>query len=138
MISTQRLIIISLLINVMMGLVHGIWLGDGEYDQNFIINTDIDNLEDYEQEYIQEDKLELGSTVGTYTGDTSLGDKLSWGNLDWSLVFKEGIQPWSFKPSDFNTVPEQIGAMILVVFRSMWFILIGFEVFLIWWAKKTT
>lgn len=128
---------ISIVINIVMGLVHGIYLGDKEYDHS-IINTDINRLEDYEKEYVSEDKLQQGATVGTYTGETNLGDKLHWANLDWSLVLKNGINPLSFTPTDFDTAVEQVVAAMIILFRSLWMVLIALEAYLLLWGKKTT
>ena len=50
MISSQKLILVSLVINILMGMVHGLYMGNGEYDHS-ILNSDINYLEDYESQH---------------------------------------------------------------------------------------
>lgn len=137
MISSQRLIIMLIAINMMIGYAMQIYYDPTGFS---LEQTKIDaqNLEQKEVVISDEDHWYDKAWRGfTTTVDNSIGNVLRWG---WTIlkIFVKGINPLSFSASDFDHPIEQSIANILITFRSiMMTAVVGLGVYLLYKNKAT-
>lgn len=137
MISSQRIIFMFILINILIGIGIGIYKNPTAYDSS-IIDEEIQIMEDQQVEF-EEENTEWG---GIPTTDTSgegktIGNPLKMGAIVWNM-FLDAIAPWSIHPWMFNNTVEKIIAWLLMLFRAIGTSLLIFETILVFKNKKAT
>jgi hypothetical protein len=135
MISTQRLLMIVIGINLIIGLAGSIYVNPALYDSSHL-SVEQSLYEQYGSEFANDDPFS-GVTNRDSLQESSIGNSLSWGKILLD-IFLNGINPFSFKPNDFNTAIEQIVAQILVLFRSLMYILLIVEIIMFFKNKKSS
>lgn len=135
MLSTQRLIMIIIGINIIIGLVGAIYNEPTVYSSNRFTEA-IDYNEQFGKDLDSEDKYS-GTTNRDYDSETTIGNSITTGSIIWD-VFWTGLYPLSVHPSMFETQIEKIFANILIIFRALMWILIGVELYLFIKNKKTS
>lgn len=137
MLSTQRLIMIFVLINILIGVGIGIYKNPTIYGDT-TAQQEIDIMEDQQAEF-EEEETEYG---GIPTTDTSgegktIGNPIKMGAILWDIVLG-GLNPLSIRPGMFQTTTEKIIATMLLMFRSLMAIIAGLELFLLFKNRKAT
>ena len=135
MISTQRLLMIVIGLNLIIGLAGSIYQNPTIYDDNHL-SVEQSLYEQYGENFKDDDAFS-GVKNRDYQQETSIGNSLSWGKILLD-VFLNGINPFSFTPNDFDTNVEQIVAQMLVIFRSLMYILLLVEVIMFFKNKKSS
>lgn len=107
--SSQRVLAVIVLINILIGLVCGIWTSQNPTDE---INRQIDLYNQYETKATSGDDLFTGLDNDNLVGDITIGNSISWGKLLWDIL-SGGINPLSISASDFTHPVEQAGAYVL-------------------------
>lgn len=133
MISTQRLIMIVVLINLMTGIVGNIYIKPTTYDNNIIAGE-----EDYSQQYsenlLQEDKYS-GIRNRGYDSEQSIGNSITLGSNIWDIII-DGVNPLSVHPNMFESDIEKMFAIILSMFRLLLGIILIVEIYMIFKNRK--
>lgn len=135
MISTQRLIMIIIGINLIMGLIGSIYKNPTLYNDDFI-----DNEQNYYEKSgndFKDDDPYTGVKNQDYIQENSIGNSLSWGKILLD-IFLGSINPFSFSKQDFDTNIEKIAVQVLGIFRSLMSLLIIIEVIMFFKNKKSS
>jgi hypothetical protein len=135
MISTHRLILLFIGINLIIGIASAIYENPAIYNDNFL-SVEQGLYEDFGADFVTEDSLNGIQSENTLQ-ETSVGNSLSWGKILFD-VFVQGINPFSFMPGDFDTMAEQIAAQLLILFRALMSILIVIEAIMFFKNKKSS
>lgn len=134
-ISTQRLAIIIILINIFIGICIGLFHETKSTYDITLITTQTATIETAEAEFGDEDKIyNLQNTEDT---ENTIGNPIVMSHSFWTILWN-GINPLSFTPSDFDNEVEKIFASILTLFRSIATLVLMLELYLIFKNKKTT
>ena len=124
MMSSQRLLLIVIGINLIIGLVSTIWLNPATYNEDILSNENA-LYEAYVLE-VKDDDPYSGVTNRDFQQETSIGNSISLGSVIWD-IFTNSLVPWSIRGSHFTNSFEQIAANALVFFRSTLGILLFFD-----------
>jgi hypothetical protein len=137
MISSQRLMLIIIVLNMMLGFVGEIYHNPTGYsDTTATVEQQL--LEEYEAEYKSDEGL-WGTVKATANKiyENTIGNVVSWGNIIFK-VFINGLNPFSFTASDFNHPVEKAFANLLVLFRSLMTAILILEGYMIFKNKKSS
>jgi hypothetical protein len=118
---------------MIVGILGGIWLNPQSYDSNYF-SVEKSIYEDYGQQ-MKNDDLYTSVKNTDIQQEPTIGNSLTWTKLVWD-IFATGLNPFSFTPNDFNTPIEKIGAWMLMLFRSLMYILIIIEIIMLLKNKK--
>lgn len=137
MISTQRILLILVCLNTVIGIAGDL------YVQPTVYNADkLTDLEEYSTNLIDEFNNDQTQEANIRTQSTL--QEPTWGSaLQISTLimtgFLKGITPFPFWTSteDFNNV-EQLIIGVLTIFQSLMYIILITEVFMLWKNRKTT
>lgn len=137
MISTHRLLLILVAINMVIGFAMQIY-----YDP-LSSNTDQVTVE---QQLLEQYEQEMESQEGTWGSikrttsqlwENTIGNPIKWG---WTIlkIFWRGINPLSFTPDDFTHPMEQAMAQGIVLFRSLLMgVVVGLSAYMLYKNKAT-
>lgn len=131
--STQRILAIVIIANLVIGLVCGLW--NSQEPTNKLENQ-IDLYNQYELKAQNEDDLYTGLENDNLIGDITIGNSINWGKLIWD-VLAGGINPLSISPTDFTHPVEKIFAYVLILIRAILELMIPLEIYFIFKNKKT-
>lgn len=137
MISTQRLIMLVIGINLLIGMVGEIWVNPTGYTTSQQLEVEIDKMEDLEVNLESEEGIWGSVKQSAGQEETTIGSAINWG---YSIlgVFIRGINPLSIHPSMFTNTIEQVFAWFLIFFRSLIATILGIELYLVYKNKKTS
>lgn len=135
MISTQRLLMITIGINLLIGLVSAAYGNITAFDEDDF-TTQICGIEDKVNQFDSSDEYS-GVTNREFQQETSIGNPISWGKvlLD---TFRCGLNPFGFTANDFEHTMEKMVAFIIMLFRSLMWILLILEIYLLFKNKKAS
>lgn len=127
MISTFRLLILIIVLNVLITLLGTIYWDPTLVDYS-IIDQSQSNLNVYEND-INSDEFGTGSvkTTDLKISDTSYGNLFAWTKMLFSFVSKAFI-PWSINASQFNGHIEKMIAWSIIFFRSLLYIIFAWDI----------
>lgn len=137
MISTQKIILMAILINVMIGIVLSL-----DKDINNPDFTTIDELTssiDTEQENTNSETGiwgEVKAKAGQVFESTII-NVIKWGAGLYN-IFKLGFNPWSISTEDYNTEIEKLIVRIIQLIRAMTIGLLILEIYSYFKNKKAT
>lgn len=136
MISTQRLLIIFFTMNILIGIVTHLYNNPTQTTNGYAILTqEQTNIEQQVYTYGNPETEYAGIINKQYTQETTVGNTVTWSATIWD-IFKKSFNPFSLTPSDFETDIEQAIAYVLVLLKSIFYILIALEVFMVFKNKK--
>lgn len=134
---TQRLIMIIISINLIIGFVDSINDSPTTWNSNQI-GTEIDLMEEQEAEFESEEGV-WGSVKSSEDRiyENTIGSPIKWG---WVLLktFTRALNPFSFSPSDFETDSEKALAWVLTFFRCLMIMLVSIEGYMFFKNKKNS
>lgn len=138
MISSQRLILIFFAMNIMIGIVTHIYNNPTQTTNGYAILTqEQTNVETQINSYGSEETKYGGITNKQYTQETSVGNSISWSGTIWD-IFKKAFNPFSLNPDDFDTQIETMFAYMLILLKSMFYVLTIMEVYMMFKNKKSS
>lgn len=118
MLSTHRLLIMLIAMNMMIGIAVSIYNSPQTLDTKQM-EVENEKLEESE-EYAEEEQSIWGSIKASAEKgyESTIGNPIRWG---WTIlrIFIRGINPFSFMPSDFTNEIEQEIARVLILIRSL-------------------
>lgn len=134
MISTQRILVMILLMNMITGLSMDLYLNNSSnsYDR-------LDEIQELGNEqlegFIQEENAPTTNAI--------IGQEFTWGNaLKMTgrifVIFIRGIVPIPFQKNHFTTTIESIIASIIATVQMMMYMLVILELYLVFKNKKGT
>jgi len=132
--SSQKIIVMIVMINLVIGSIYGIW--HNPIDGLNVITEKANILTDYSVHIIEDDPLSSLNNPQLQT-EPSIGNPVSWGKLLLDILWG-GINPISIKPSMFDTQFEKILTTFLSLFRSILAMLFLLEAIFILKNKKWT
>lgn len=137
MISTQRLIIIMLMINVVVGIVDLTYYSPTQYQTTPF--DSINNQLDAFQQKAQEEETTWG---GLFSGavnvlEVTVINPLRFGYTLLRFLWKAFI-PFSILPTGNETPVENVVITVIILFRSLLALIMGIEIYLFFKNKKTT
>ena len=137
MISSQRLMLIIIALNMLIGFTGEIYHNPTGYSST-TATIEQALMEEYEQEFQSEEGL-WGTVKATANKiyENTIGNVVSWGRIIFK-VFIDGINPFSFTASDFSHPVEKQFANILVLFRSLMTAILILEGYMIFKNKKSS
>ena len=110
------------------------YLEPGTFNSN-ALSVETSLYEQYQPEFEDDEKLYSQSKNSNLQSDISIGSSLNWGKIIFN-TFTNGLNSFSITPSDFDTELEQAIATLLVLFRSLMYVLMVFEAYLIFKNRK--
>lgn len=118
MMSTQRIIILCLTMNMLLGIVTLIY-SDTNADISEIIDTEISKSDERERDVESESGI-FGVVKSTILRpvESSIGNPLKWGFNILGILLK-AISPFSFGSATFSTPQEQMIARVIMFFRTI-------------------
>lgn len=128
MMSTQRIIILCITLNLLLGIVTIIYDNpNSSITSN--IDTEIEQGEERERDVESESGI-FGVVKSTILRpvESSIGNPLKWG-FNILSVFIKAINPFSFGASTFNTQQEQIIARVIMFFRTILVTIVAVEMY---------
>lgn len=131
--STQRLMLIILVLNLVIGLAGAIYKQETYTDE--ILTPDEEIAQAMGENIINPANLGGGFSNDIYGG--SVGNPFQWGRGLWN-IFWYGVTPFPFITAMFSTTTEAAIASGLLLFRLWSYVIIGLEFFLIMKNKKST
>lgn len=135
MINTQRLILIVLTVNLIIGISQSAYANITTYSADYIRN-ELQLYESYEQQFTDDDIIYGGLKNKETLTDPTIGSSLNWGKILLD-VFVYGINPFSINSNMFETYIEQMFADLLMTFRLFMWVLLGVEGYFVIKNKKT-
>lgn len=138
MISSQRLLMIIIGINLIIGITAEMYAHPTTWENVTQLNTEKDIASDVEQDFVSEEGIwgNVKSTASRlYEG--TIGSTIKWGS-GLIKIFARGINPFSFSSKDFDTQIEKTIADIIVYIRFLMTILIVFEIYQVFKNRKAS
>lgn len=140
MISSQKIIMMIILINVMIGFA----IKFTESPDTFTLSK----MDDFtsQQNTIESEKDNFVSEEGLWGSvkakasqvyETTIGNVLQWGGAIIGILI-QGFNPWSISTSQYTNIIEQTIVVIIGTIRTMMTALLMFEIYLIFKNKKST
>lgn len=137
MISSQRLIMIFILINIVAGIGVSIYAQPNTYDETQTLEHITIN-EQYESEFKEDNTKYGGTSVEDDAGEgKTVGNVMKMGSMLWDITINS-LNPFSVNRTMFTTSLERIIADILVLFRILGTILMSIELYLLFKNRKAT
>lgn len=138
MITSQRLIIIFVLFNILTGIVATIYSNPtaGSTDKTQII-TEADNLQNTAGGSMTDNNLYGGISNTNLVGETSIGNPLGWGTILIN-VFAKGFNPIAILPNQTLTEIENIFIVLLGLMKAFINVILILEIYMIFKNKKTS
>ncbi len=136
MITTQKLILTVFLINMLVGMTVDI-AENPEVFTSTQIDTETSIIESHE-EYFEDEEGWLNTVKSKVNlAVATIGSPIRWG---WTIIkiFVRGINPLSFKPSDYDDGVMKMVAYGLTIFRIMMVVLLMLEAYSYIKNKKAT
>ena len=134
MISTQRLVVLFIMINVVVGIVDLTYYSPTAY-QSTPFDSIVSELDDFQEE---QEKVWGGLLSGaSQVVETTIINPL---RLGYTLLrfFWKAFIPFSVYPrTDYSTF-ENVGVTILTLFRTLLSLIVGFEAYAFYKNKKQT
>lgn len=137
MISSQRLILMAVILNILIGLSVTISEAPTDYQTNQDeITAQTQQLEDFEVE-LKEETTETGGRpeTGEQTEQKTTGNPVKLSSMIWKTAIN-GLNPFSITGKDVTTEIEKIATTALWIFRGLMAILMGFELYVVIFNKK--
>lgn len=135
MITSQRLLIILIVINLLVGIGGAIYQekNDINYEQ---LNNQTATLENYNIELGQEEnsiaqQSQYQLQEGTFGNGLRMSAKIFY-------LFAAGLRPFPFEKDTFGTFIEQIIAAALVFLKGLMYALAGMELYMLIKNRKTS
>lgn len=135
MISTQRLILIILFMNIAIGIAGSIYQNPTFYEEDYFYE-DNTLYENYGTNFKDSD-THSGIVNREQQYEVSIGNSIEWGEITLNILWN-GLNPFSFTANDFNSDIEKVFANVLILFRSLMYIIIIIEVYMFFKNKKNT
>lgn len=137
MITSQRLIIILVMFNILTGIVTQIYNNPTTSSiENSQVITEADSINEKVIIANNDDSKYGGITSENLVSEQSIGNPISWGNILLN-IFTKGFNPISVMPTTSDTVIEQIAISILILIKSLLYIILLIEIYFIFKNKKT-
>lgn len=133
-VSTQRIIFIVLVLNILVGIAYNIYENPTVVDTSYIDN-DINQNDALGEQIKDETYWNQGQQGNLY--EPTIGSPIKWGNVILD-IFTKGMHPFTFKAEDFTTQLEQMIAKVLTVFRGLLHILLILEIYLVIKNRKAS
>lgn len=136
-ISTQKVILLILMLNIALGTVIQIFNNPYEVPSS----NEITKLREIQDEYEEEVKSQQGIYGGLKSASGDLIDRQI-GGLKWDIsllgTILKGLNPWLINPESYTHPLEIIWAYLINAFRSILYaVVIITELFLVFRNKKT-
>lgn len=136
MMSTQRLFILIMLINLLIGIV--VTFQDNPRATTYVVLDNQGNvIEQYAYEISDPSKLYSGTGGDNQLNEVTIGNSISWGRTGISVLFN-GIKPFPVKASDYNTDIEKVFVYALTAFRWFMYIIVIIEAIMFIKNRKTS
>lgn len=136
MISTQRIILLFILMNLLVGIGGTIHNNPTAFNFNKI-NEEININEELVNEYTDENTKTGGIPSEDTSGEgKSIGNMFKMGLITWEVIIR-AIWPFSVYPN-YPTVIENIIATLILYFRLLGSVLVGLELYLLFKNRKTS
>lgn len=137
MMSTQRFILIMLALNLIVGVASEMYYNTQTYNTTQY-STETTLAENSENELKKEDGAAgLVKLTATRVWESPLATPIRVA-ITLFKIFARGLIPFSILPSQFTSEPEHTLAWILVWFRSMFWVVIAIEIYMIRTNKKVS
>lgn len=136
MITSQRLMIIVIIMNMMLGWAAAIYVTPTVYNRGDFIDS-INFLKDWDDKTNTEEIKYSGAKRPDTQEEPTVMNTFTWG-LTMLGVFINGINPLSINRLQFDTTLERIAADLLVLIRLLFTSLMIFEAYLIFKNKKAS
>lgn len=133
MISTQRLMLLIIIVNMMITVGHDMYYKNTNYFEAFQTSTtEIENAN-----YDLEEQESWTTRATTFLTDNAVFNvvKVFWTMGD---IFLRSWWPFSINPTSYNTAAEQIAAYIIVLLRGLMYMITAIEIVNWWINKKAT
>lgn len=135
-ISTQRLLLIVLLLNFTLGLVSAFDHNPDSFNINMLGNTN---------ERLEEQEVNMYSEDGKYGSiknqdnklEDSAGNSIGWG-IALINIFLRGVNPLSIHPDQFEHQMEKAVAYFLIFLRTGLMMLLALEAYMLLKNRKTS
>lgn len=138
-VSTQRLMLIILSINMLIGVVGEIYLNPTGYNSNNNpLGTEKQLQEQYQKDYYSETGI-FGTLKASADRiyENTIGNVITWGKILINMFLK-GINPFSFTPADFTDQIEKMFATVLVFARTLMVAFVMLEGYMLFKNRKTS
>lgn len=134
--STQKILLIILAINIILGIITQIYIDVDNFSEE-IIENEAEYLQGLETDFEDEETLYGGLSNENYQEQQVIGNKLKWSKLIFKGLFR-GLVP--FYPREYS--PETNIEIILkngfILLRVFMYMLVALEVYMFLVNKKTS
>lgn len=138
MITSQRLIIMLIICNIMIGLSLEIYSNPHELDMSGI-NGDITTLETVESQFNEEGTIygNIDNPSSQTTQENTIGNTIKMGWIILKVLIK-GISPIPITRDGWANAIESTISTGLILFRSLIYVITALEIYFIYKNKKNT
>lgn len=137
-VSTQRLIIIFFALNIFIGIVSTIYQNPTITTSGLhIITTETNNIEDDATKMQSDNTKYSGITSGLVLQETTVGNPITTSGMIWK-IFTNGFNPFAILPSQSETTIETLGIYLIMIMKSMIYMLLIYELYIVLKNKKTS
>lgn len=138
MISTQKIIAMIILVNIIMAIAIEFSRRDENSNYLQIIDAETNSIETSQEEFESEEGI-WGSikSEASQVYEGTIGNVIKWGKVIVD-IFLKGLNPFSIRPSQYNNNLEKLVAYLILIARLIMVVIVMVEIYSYFKNKKAT
>lgn len=136
MITSYRILAITLVMQILLGGVLSIWISPTLIDYVPISNEQ-NNLETQSEQFLDQETLYSGIQNQNLLTSPTVGNPITWSKIVLDIGAK-AFNPLPINPNNLDTQIETLFGWLVILVKNLFYLLIILELFMLFINKKTS